>query len=401
MNNTLKKEKKQAAPLFLNAGEYQELPPEEKLGWVPVSEKYEKVPLFSKISFFIAGICLVFYVITLFSTTFADFFNLYIGGAVRFILAQITNIFPFSVSEMLMIMIIPGSVIFIIYAVNRRSFTWKMTWSVLSIPLSIIAVIFSLFVLTLGAGYKTSTLDKKLDFEKVSVDKDNLYKTAEYLAQNINELCAEQNYGLDGSSQMPYSISQLNEKILDAYDRFCDKNDFINTFYSKAKPVMLSEGMSHLHTLGIYTFFSGEANINVKFPDYTTPFTMAHELAHQRGIAREDEANMIAFLVCMESDDSYIRYSAYLNMYEYVESALGRTDKELYIKAHRMLDIKVLEEMQAYSDFFSKYYDSGAGKVSAAVNDTFLKIQGTPGQISYGLVVELTVAYFHDTGLID
>ena len=50
-------------------------------------------------------------------------------------------------------------------------------------------------------------------------------------------------------------------------------------------------------------------------------------MAHQRGIAREDEANFIAFLVCMASDDPYIRYSGYLEVYEYVASSLYSDDR--------------------------------------------------------------------------
>ena len=150
----------------------------------------------------------------------------------------------------------------------------------------------------------------------------------------------------------------------------------------------------------IYSFFTGEANVNVNFPDYTIPYTAAHELAHQRGIAREDEANMVAFLVCIESEDAYVRYSAYMNMYEYVANALWNADRELYADARSALDPQVRREMVAYSNFFSKYQNSKAGTVSGAVNDTFLKFQGTEGTASYGMVVDLTVAYYKSLGLI-
>ena len=91
--------------------------------------------------------------------------------------------------------------------------------------------------------------------------------------------------------------------------------------------------MSDLQISGIYSFFTGEANVNVEYPDYCLPFTAAHELSHQRGICRENEANFVAFLVCIGSEDDYIRYSGYLNVYEYLASALYRADKELYKSA--------------------------------------------------------------------
>ena len=53
-------------------------------------------------------------------------------------------------------------------------------------------------------------------------------------------------------------------------------------------------------------------------------------------------------------------------------------------------------EMAAYSVFFTKYANSTASTVTGAVNDTFLKLQGTEGTKSYGMVVDLAVAYFKD-----
>lgn len=95
----------------------------------------------------------------------------------------------------------------------------------------------------------------------------------------------------------------------------------------------------------------------------------------------------------MESDDDYIRYSAYLNMYEYIISALSKADKELYTQTVKNLDTDIRYELSAYSDFFDKYRDSKASTVSETINNTYLTIQGTEGTKSYGMVVDLFVAY--------
>ena len=58
------------------------------------------------------------------------------------------------------------------------------------------------------------------------------------------------------------------------------------------------------------------------------------------------------------------------------------------------IDTDVRYEMIAYSEFFDKYRDSTASKVSGTVNDTYLKIQGTEGTKSYGMVTDLAVAYY-------
>ena len=193
---------------------------------------------------------------------------------------------------------------------------------------------------------------------------------------------------------MPYSLETLNRKLNDTYARFCEDHDFITHVNGRVKPVLVSEAMSYMHITGVYSFFTGEANLNVNFPDYTLPFTAAHEMAHQRGIAREDEANFMAFLICTSSDDPYIRYSGYLNMYEYVASALARADYDAFRMVSAHLNLEVRGEITAYNQFFKTYENSTASKVSGTVNNSYLQSQGTPGTKSYGMVVDLAVAYY-------
>ena len=51
--------------------------------------------------------------------------------------------------------------------------------------------------------------------------------------------------------------------------------------------------------------------------------------------------------------------------------------------------------MRAYSAFFEQYRESEAGKVGSSINNAFLQANGTvEGTKSYGLVVDLAVAYY-------
>ena len=248
-------------------------------------------------------------------------------------------------------------------------------------------------MLGFGCGYHGNSLDEKLSLEKKAVAPAELEQTALWLSEELNKMVDQISYAEDGSSKMPYSVRQMNGKLLSAYKTTKDDYSFIQNLYSNVKPVMLSKAMSYTHITGVYTYFTGEANINVNFPDYTIPYTAAHELAHQRGIAREDEANFIAFLVCDSSDDIYVRYSGYLNLYEYVASAL-KAQPDAYKRVRATLDPRIIGEMRAYSAFFDQYRESTASKVSEKVNDTYLQVQGTVGTKSYGMVVDLAVAYY-------
>src|SRR5207237_4159011 len=77
----------------------------------------------------------------------------------------------------------------------------------------------------------------------------------------------------------------------------------------RPKEVVLSPLMSYLGIAGIFIPFTGEANVNATLPDCEIPFTACHELAHQRGYAREDEANYIAYRACRAHPDRDFRYS--------------------------------------------------------------------------------------------
>ena len=67
---------------------------------------------------------------------------------------------------------------------------------------------------------------------------------------------------------------------------------------------------------------------------------------------------------------------------------------------YSMLSPAVKGEIAAYSAFFERYSGSKVGEVSSAINNAYLVANGTEeGTRSYGLVVELAVAYFN--GYID
>lgn len=353
------------------------------------------VPLPARILFVLAIFCGAVHLAAVLWPAFADFFNRTVSAFFRALLAYATNLIPFSVGELVFAFLPVAAVALIVYSfyVTRRNFirVTRYTFSLVAV----ISLLYSTFVLTFATAYHGRTLDEKLGLEREPVSAEQLYQTALWLAGEVNSLTEEVSFVFADSSQMPYSYKELNDCLLSAYDSVCDEYPFVQSLRTRIKPVVFSELLTYTHISGVYTYYTGEANLNMVFPDYTLPFTAAHELAHQRGVAREDEANFMAFLVCLRSEDPYIRYSGYLNVYEYVSAALYRADRQLYSKVSNLLSGRARHEMIAYNKFFSKYRDSAASAISGAINDTFLKLQGTPGSRSYGMVVDLAVAYYY------
>lgn len=374
--------------------------PEELLPETPEQAaeriRREKLPLFAKILYLIAAFSAVIYLIVLISPSFADFYNLHIGSLLRAALSWLTVLIPLSAAELMIVLLLPVLVFLVIYSNRHYTDSWKQVWNFVLMVLSVLSLFFSLFVLGFGAGYQGSTLDSKMGLERNDVSPEELRETSLLLAEAVNENISGIAYLENGQSEMPYSYTELSRRLMTAYDRVCDEYDFIQRLHSRVKPVMLSEPWTYTHITGVYTYFTGEANINVNMPDYTVAYTAAHELAHQRGIAREDEANFVAFLVCAASDDDYIRYSGYLSMFEYVGRALYRADADAYWEIMNQLDPRAVGEMHAYNEFFRKYEKNVVAAVSETINNTYLQIQGTPGTQSYGMVVDLAVAYFKE-----
>ena len=352
------------------------------------------LPIFSWVLFGIAAFSVIIMITYSLWEGFADFYNRYPAAFLRGVFAQISGILPCSIAEAFIIFSPILLVTIIVYANKRFVESWRMVGRFLIITVSVASLFFSTFVLNFGAGYHTSSVDKLLGLDRRDVSAEELRETAEILVEEINKYTDSLAVRSSGSSVMPYGYGKLSEKLVEAYDKVCDEHAFVSRFPSRVKPVMLSEPWTYTHISGVYTYFTGEANINVNFPDYTLPYTAAHEMAHQRGIAREDEANFVAFLVCAASDDEYIRYSGYLNLYEYVANALYSADKEAYSEVRAKLEPAARKEMSADSAFFDKYRENVAANVTGAVNNAYLTIQGTPGTKSYGMVVDLAVAYY-------
>ena len=344
------------------------------------------------------GCAVLVYVLARFWTAFAEFWARYPSQGLRFILAKLTSWIPFSLAEALILSLPVLAAAYIIYS-NRalnRSDSPRAFWSCLMPLICAIFLLLSYFCLAFGPCYFRNGLDTNLGFKREAVSAEDLRDCAVWLSGEIEAIEDQIAYGASGHSYMPYSYYEMTGKLNDAFAAYAEKADYISSFRASVKTVVLSVPMTYTHISGVYTFFTGEANVNVNFPDFCTPYTTAHEMSHQRGIAREDEANFVAFLVCMESDDVYIRYSALVNLLQYVSSALSRADSELYATVYRGHYSSALRsELSAYSKFFDEYRQSTASTVVGAVNDTFLQSQGqTQGTQSYGLVVDLFVAYY-------
>ena len=107
-------------------------------------------------------------------------------------------------------------------------------------------------------------------------------------------------------------FDKVREKASLGFDQAAKIYPELGGRFGKAKPIFLSSKMSYTGISGIYFPFTGEANVNVDIPHSLLPATTCHEMAHQRGFAREDEANYIAWITCSSNDNPEFKYSGTL-----------------------------------------------------------------------------------------
>ena len=145
--------------------------------------------------------------------------------------------------------------------------------------------------------------------------------------------------------------------------------------FGPAKVSRVTFALSRLQISGYYFPWSGEAQIDGDMPRSLWPRVAAHEKAHQRGFARENEATVIGLITCLESPDPTVFYGGTLGLFVAFDRELARVDKEARARIWKELPPQVTETLRVEAAFW-KSHEGVAGKVSERVNDTYLKAQG-------------------------
>ena len=160
-----------------------------------------------------------------------------------------------------------------------------------------------------------------------------------------------------------------------------------------AKPLLSSPIFTRLGISGFFFPFTGEANYNTMPPRWQLPQTIAHEKAHQRGIASEDEANFFGFVACIHSNEPFVRYAGWLFAQRQILRVLLQIDPE---SAGELLQTRhpgVQRDVNAAHAFWTGY-DGAAMDLGQAMNDAYLKLnQVEGGALSYSRSALLIVAW--------
>ncbi len=158
------------------------------------------------------------------------------------------------------------------------------------------------------------------------------------------------------------------------------------------KPSLFASFMSKTGILGYYNPFTAEGQYNPNVPATQLPFTLAHEMSHQLGYAREQEASFIAYLAARNSDNIALQYSSRLYVLKSLLRAVSKTDPEFTKKILNQYSNKMKRDRENELKFIQKN-DGFISELFGVSNDLFLKSNQQDGSISYSYFVNLLVIY--------
>lgn len=325
---------------------------------------------------------------------------------------SITSLFPFSFTELLVILALPLVVLIIVLLVRKvKSCEEKGEKKKVLIKAGrrlcgFLSFACLMYMICHGANYYRLPLEKTMELDTSPKDAEFLLEVCKKLIAGAKEASETLGQNDDGSTALPESYANELKRAGNGYEKLIEDYPFLWTSVNKQKIVLLSEPWSYTHITGMYFPFFAECNVNTAQPAYLIPSTAAHESAHSRGIAFENECNFLSFLSCINSDYPEYRYSGYMLAYTYCSNALFAYDPEMCREADSFLDGRMIADLNANNKYIYDHSSHGTGtvvdqvietvnEVSESANDTFIKVQGVEdGVLSYDRVTELILAYY-------
>jgi hypothetical protein len=210
-------------------------------------------------------------------------------------------------------------------------------------------------------------------------------------------------------------LDSTNLQALETRKNFLRKRALFGeayTSYAHAKPVyhhlnysarsvkasLFSYLGDYLGYTGYYNPFTGEAQVNTTVPVFVLPFTTCHEMGHQLGYAKENEANFAGYLSGKSSADPSFTYSVYFDLYNYGIRELYGRDSTLALALNKQKPVQVKKDILVLRQFYAAY-ENPIEPYIRKLYGQYLKANEQPsGMQSYNEVMAFLVAYYKKYG---
>ncbi|MBM4390773.1 MAG: DUF3810 domain-containing protein [Deltaproteobacteria bacterium] len=265
---------------------------------------------------------------------------------------------------------------------------WRRGWAIACT----LSLGYAAFVALWGLNYRREPIGAALGLEPRDSTVDELRALVDDFVARMN-LAREAVPEREGVATLSGDFADAAARAQDTYRRAGVERPWLAGDYAPVKPLLLSPAASAGGLAGVYIPFTAEPHLSTSALPFTLPFNACHEMAHQRGVAREDEANFVAFLVARDHGDPDFRYSAYAGVLSHLLGALAQVDPDSARAARDALSPRVRADREAYKAWWDAHRVDWLWSASAAANHAYLRSNGVPdGVASYGRVVDLLLA---------
>ena len=316
--------------------------------------------------------------------------------ALRFLGKTFSKI-PVSILEIFIAIAIISAVIFIFkFIFAMLSFKRPKIITLLRfilILIIILAWVWNGYCWLWNSGYFADSFAERAKIELAGTSAEDLYNATKFFAEKANALSYIVPRNEDGI--FCGSFEYFAESYDTLYAPIDEEFPFLAGPTTSPKGVFFSKIMSYMGYTGLIFPFTGETYINTDQPAWDIPNTIAHEIAHQRGVHFEAEANFIGIAACIQAEEIYYQYSGYMAGLIHLSNALYTVSPDAYFEISGNFSAHLKADLQHNT----RYWQEKEGKlndITDTVYETFLQVNNQPsGLRSYGECVDLLVFWLH------
>ncbi len=299
---------------------------------------------------------------------------------------------PFSFGDLIygavLIGLVYGGVVIIRKLIKKQA---DRTWffGFLRRMVFIVLLIYVLFNGLWGLNYDRKGIASQLQLDVQPYTTQELTELVRQITGRLNDLdsLARSHRAALTSSRYLYSCAVL------AYDSLsCRDTRFAYPFPS-VKSSLYSHIGAYIGFSGYYNPFTGEAQVNTVVPVFTQPYTTCHEMGHQLGYAKENEANFAGYLSARSSADAAFRYSAYFELYMYAASELYRRDSSLVRSFRQQLHPGIRHDFRELQEYNRKYANPMESRIWTLYGNYLRANRQPQGIVTYTEVTAWLIAY--------
>ncbi len=331
---------------------------------------------------------LVLYILAMVDPGISESLTVGLSAGVTGVLTAISNLLPFSLVEVLAILVVVGILAyagFLIYKTIKTAKANKDGFKIAGIWVQfgyVLVAVFGTAFLFYSMCYGVTT--NRMPFHGQSKEVYSNFKP-DYYTQPT----------LDGA--MIYTIDQLNEVAVNGMSniyftqtgsaRYASRGDSLNEIGEavnacfraasedypflkgsnvKVKKLLFSPLYSAMGIGSVYSPFTGEVLVNADYPQVVVPMQVARAIAKHRGFTSQGQSSIIAYVVLSDYAEQidgdynadFIKYAAEFDAYLEVGSVAYQLSKEVHLYCASALKESAKKNVISYVKELDTLYDN-------------------------------------------